>query len=193
MIPDDTDLIKQAIKGNAQAFETLVFKYDRQVLSIALKYVRNEDDAKDIYQEAFIRVYKNLKKFQFLSEFSTWLFRIVTNVCLTHKIKSNKRTFVGISEEYDEETELNNYGEVLVDEEATPERFTESSEIGDQINNKLEELPPKQKMVFVLKHYEGYKLKEIALMMDCQIGTVKKYLFEAVHKMRDSLKEYKNY
>ena len=85
---NDTDLIVQAQKGDQSAFEELVYRYDRNVLSIALKYALNEDDAKDLYQEVFIRVYRGLKNFRFQSEFSTWLFRITTNVCLTSRGRS---------------------------------------------------------------------------------------------------------
>ncbi|MFO7445063.1 MAG: sigma-70 family RNA polymerase sigma factor [Ignavibacteriaceae bacterium] len=184
----DTDLITKARQGDSSAFEELVFRYDKRVLSMALKYVQNKDDAKDIYQEVFIRVYKGLQNFQFRSEFSTWLFRITTNVCLTHSARGKKRINVPINDEYDEE-EMNG-GVVLesVSHQSSPEKYLSSSEITEQVNRAVETLSPKQKMIFVMKHYEGYKLKEIAMMMDCQEGTVKKYLFEANHKMRKLLK-----
>ena len=76
---DEKELIILAQKGDNAAFEQLVYLYDRKVLSLALKYIKDEDFAKDIYQEVFIRVYKGLKNFRFKSEFSTWLFRITTN------------------------------------------------------------------------------------------------------------------
>ena len=105
---NDTDLIIQAQKGDQSAFEELVYRYDRSVLSIALKYSVNEDDAKDLYQEVFIRVYKGLKNFRFQSEFSTWLFRVTTNVCLTYKNRSKHHLRVSINNEFDDdENEFN--------------------------------------------------------------------------------------
>ncbi len=187
MAPDEKELVILAQKGNAAAFEQLVYLYDKNVLSLALKYIQDNDLAKDIYQEVFIRVYKGLKNFQFKSEFSTWLFRITTNVCLTYKTKIQSSVFVSIDEENREGDPVRE----IKDEswESSPDMSVSGSEIQLRINNALEQIPVKQKMVFVLKHYQGYKIREIADMMECQEGTVKKYLFEAVHTLRDKLKD----
>jgi RNA polymerase sigma-70 factor (ECF subfamily) len=185
MTQQETELIIRAQNGNISAFEELIYNYDKKVLALAMKYVKNEDDAKDIYQDVFIRVFRGLKKFQFKSEFSTWLYRIVTNVCLTHKTKSNRREFVSINPS--EENEKMNTAIELIDEEPDPERVIKSAEISEHITEALESLSPRQKMIFMLKHYEGYKLKEIAEMLQCGEGTIKKYLFDAVRKMRTQL------
>ncbi len=184
MALSDVDLIIKAQNGETAAFEELVFRYDRRVLSMALRYVQDSDDAMDIYQEVFIRVYRSLKNFKFKSEFSTWLYRITTNVCLTFKSKSKKKFQVSMSEYLDDES-----SETNIPDEETKEPYQSAlrSEIGHHINKALNTLPPKQKLVFVLKHYEGYKIREIAEMMNCKEGTVKKYLFEAVHKLRKLL------
>lgn len=185
----DYDLILSAQRGNAGAFEKLIYKYDRNVLSIALKYVKNENDAKDIYQEVFLRVFRGLKNFKFNSEFSTWLFRITTNVCITFKSKQKKDTHFSINNEEDEQDHIEN----LIssnENNYTPEKIVENSEISKNINEALENLPHKQKVIFILKHYEGFKIKEIAGMMNCAEGTIKKYLFEAVHKLRNELQEF---
>jgi RNA polymerase sigma-70 factor (ECF subfamily) len=189
MTQKETELIIRARNGNISAFEELIYNYDKKVLALALKYVKNEDDAKDIYQEVFIRVFKGLKRFQFKSEFSTWLYRIVTNVCLTHKTRSNKREFISIHPDNDEEKENMNTGIEIMDSEPMPDRVVTSTEISEHINNALELLSPRQKMIFILKHYEGYKLKEIAEMLHCGEGTIKKYLFDAVRKMRTQLSD----
>ncbi len=185
MTQKETELIIRAQNGNASAFEELIYNYDKKVLALAMKYVKNEDDAKDIYQDVFIRVYKGLKKFQFNSEFSTWLYRIVVNVCLTHKTRSSRREFVSIHP--DSEDESMNTGKELEDDQPVPERVVTNHEISEHINKALETLSPRQKMIFILKHYEGYKLKEIAEMLHCGEGTIKKYLFDAVRKMRTQL------
>lgn len=187
MTQQETELIIRARNGNSSAFEELIYKYDKKVLALALKYVKNEEDAKDIYQEVFIRVFRGIEKFQFKSEFSTWLYRITTNVCLTHKTRSNKREFVSIHPENDDESENMSQGFEITDNEPVPDRVLTSREIADHINDALETLSPRQKMIFILKHYEGYKLKEIAEMLHCGEGTIKKYLFDAVRKMRTQL------
>jgi len=184
---NDTDLIIQAQKGNQSAFEELVYRYDRSVLSIALKYSINEDDAKDLYQEVFIRVYKGLKNFRFQSEFSTWLFRITTNVCLTYKSRSKHHFMVSIDNDFgDDENEFTKKEEIEY-EGLSPEEISSASDLGEIVNAAVESLSPKQRMTFVLKHYEGYKIREIAEMMNCKEGTVKKYLFDAVKNLRKKL------
>ena len=187
---DDRILILSAKEGNVGAFEQLVQKYDRKVFSIASMYVQSSEDAKDIYQEVFVRVYKGLRKFQFRSEFSTWLYRITTNVCLTHRTKSKRYAHASLDEAHDEdESHGSTRGHALVDERTTDQTMV-NTEISENVERALAVLSPRQKMVFTLRHYEGHKLKEIAAMMNCSEGTVKKYLFTATEKMRTQLKNF---
>lgn len=184
---NDTDLIIQAQKGNQNAFEELVYRYDRNVLSVTLKYANNVDDAKDLYQEVFIRVYRGLKNFRFQSEFSTWLFRVTTNVCLTYKSRSKEHLKVSIDQNFDvEDLEISKSQEPVY-EGSSPEEISTGTEITELVSSAVESLSPKQKMTFILKHYEGYKIREIAEMMNCKEGTVKKYLFDAVKNLRKKL------
>jgi RNA polymerase sigma-70 factor (ECF subfamily) len=184
---NDTDLIIQAQKGDQSAFEELVYRYDRSVLSIALKYSVNEDDAKDLYQEVFIRVYKGLKNFRFQSEFSTWLFRVTTNVCLTYKNRSKHHLRVSINNEFDDDENEFTKKEEIAYEGSSPEEISAAADLGEIVNAAVESLSPKQRMTFILKHYEGYKIREIAEMMNCKEGTVKKYLFDAIKNLRKKL------
>lgn len=185
---EDFQLIKQAQNGDQLAFEQLVYRYDRQVINIAMSFRNNEDDAKDIYQEVFIRVYRGLKNFQFKSEFSTWLFRITTNVCITHKERKEKNMDKSLDEELNSnEEDIRTRGD-LIESEISLARETESNENQKYINKALEQLPDQQKMAFTLKYFDGYKIKEIAEMMQCAEGTVKRYLFNASQKMRNQLK-----
>jgi RNA polymerase sigma-70 factor (ECF subfamily) len=183
----DTDLIIQAQKGDQNAFEQLVYRYDRSVLSIAMRYTINEDDAKDLYQEVFIRVYRGMKNFRFQSEFSTWLFRITTNVCLTYKSRSKEHLRVSINKDYDDEENGFTAKEELVYEGSSPEEISSGKDLGKIVNAAVESLSPKQRMTFILKHYEGYKIREIAEMLNCKEGTVKKYLFDAIKNLRKKL------
>ena len=184
MALSDTELIINAQNGDSLAFEELVYRYDKMVLKIAMKYFGDPDVAKDIYQEVFIKVYKGLKSFQFKSSFSTWLFRITSNVCLTHK--GNRRNMnLSLNVENDSEEE----NKFIANEKSSPEEQMINKDFGEKIDKALKVLSPNQKMSFLLKHYEGYKIKEIAEMMNCKEGTIKKYLFEAVRKLRVQLGE----
>ena len=183
----EKELIIKAQQGNQAAFEELIYNYDRAVLSIAMKYVRDPDDAKDIYQEVFIRVYRGLKKFEFRSEFSTWLFRITTNVCLTFKTRKKEQMIVSLQEEFDED-KMDYDNRALQFDGLSPEEETTSRNLGVLISNAVDSLSSRQKITFVLKHYEGYKIREIAEMLNCKEGTVKKYLFDAVNNLKKKLK-----
>jgi len=171
------------------AFEQLVQRYDEKVLSIAATYANDPDDARDIYQEVFIRVYRGLPKFQFRSEFSTWLYRIATNVCLTFSAKKRKHQMIPLAENPEQDDGQLNGAAMIQSRDTPPDQHAIDAEIASTVKDALDALSPQQRLVFTLRHYEGYKLKEIATMMDCAEGTVKKYLFTATRRLREQLQE----
>jgi RNA polymerase sigma-70 factor (ECF subfamily) len=182
MEPSDNELISRARLGEVVAFEQLVHRYDRKVLSIASLYTRNEEDAKDIYQEAFLRVYRGLAGFRGKSQFSTWLYRVVTNVCLSHKRKHQRVENVSL--------ESSTTGQAVAATAAggeSPEKLAGDTEISRHVAAALEKLPDQQRLVFILRHFQDLKLGEIADMMNCAEGTVKRYLYLAIRKLRVEL------
>jgi len=182
----DYQLIINAQKGDMASFEELVYRYDHHVLNIAKSFRNSDEDAKDIYQEVFMRVFRGLNNFQFKSEFTTWLFRITTNVCLT--FQSRKKNHDSLDQEISVgEDNTTTLAENISDYSSTDELIL-NKETAKYIQLALNDLSPKQKMVFTLKYYEEYKIREIAEMMQCSEGAVKRYLFVATHKMRDKLK-----
>lgn len=183
----DIDLINRARNGDALAFEELVFKYDRRILSIIAGYAIGADEAKDIYQEVLIRVYRGLPKFREESEFTTWLYRLAANVCLSHRARTSRRRYMTHSldeEEDNTETHSQGWGKT-----PSPEDEMLRTEIRERVDAALASLSPRQRMVFTLKQYEGFKLTEIASMIECSEGTVKRYLFEAIQRMKWQLKD----
>jgi RNA polymerase sigma-70 factor (ECF subfamily) len=190
MASNDTELIIQTQRGNMDAFEQLVQRYDKQVLTIAAGYVNCSDDAKDIYQEVFLRVYKGLPKFQYKSEFSTWLFRITTNVCLSHRMRGRRHSHTSLDQNVNDEDGQPHALKDTLSDNTTTDQPTHDAEISMRVEQALKTLSPRQKMVFTLKHYDGYKLREIAGMMKCGEGTVKKYLFEATARLRKQLQDF---
>ncbi|HSR68306.1 MAG TPA: sigma-70 family RNA polymerase sigma factor [Acidobacteriota bacterium] len=182
----DHELILRAQRGDRQAFEGLVQRYDRKVLAIALSFTRNSEDAKDIYQEVFMRVHRALPDFQFRAKFSTWLHRVTTNVCLTHTSRSKAHLYDSLDEGRSG-PDSPTLGDSLESSERTEERLFRS-EISEQVRNAMHRLSPQQRMVFTLRHMRGHKLREIADIMNCAEGTVKKYLFTANQRLRDELR-----
>jgi RNA polymerase sigma-70 factor (ECF subfamily) len=187
--PNDQELISRAQRGEAAAFEKLVYRYDQQVLSIANSYTKDRDEAQDIYQEVFIRVYRSIGGFQFRSAFSTWLYRIVTNVCLTHQMRTKNRPVAGLEDDVAEQLLHSNPSPGTHNRPVAPDEAAHNAEISQHIQHAVDELSPQQKLVFTLKHYQGYKLREIADMMDCSEGTIKRYLFTATERIRKRLKK----
>jgi RNA polymerase sigma-70 factor (ECF subfamily) len=183
MVPSDNELIIKAQNGDSMAFEELIYRYDKMVLRIAIKFTGDSDDAKDVYQEVFIRVFKALSGFQFKSEFSTWLFRITSNTCISFKRKYNRTKYVSLNDDHDS----SDIATIPENSDLSPDNLAVKSEFGNMINEALDTLSPNQKMSFLLKHYEGYKIREIAEIMSCKEGTIKKYLFEAVRRLRMKL------
>jgi RNA polymerase sigma-70 factor (ECF subfamily) len=186
MSQTDYQLIINAQKGDMASFEELVYRYDHHVLNIAKSFRNNDEDAKDIYQEVFMRVFRGLKNFQFKSEFTTWLFRITTNVCLT--FQSRKKNHDSLDQEISFGEDNSTTLAENISDFSCADELVLNKETAKYIQLALNELPPKQKMVFTLKYYEEYKIREIAGMMQCSEGAVKRYLFVATHKMRDKLK-----
>jgi RNA polymerase sigma-70 factor (ECF subfamily) len=184
----DRELVTRAQRGDESAFEELVYRYDRKVLSIAFSFARDADDAKDIYQDVFLRVHKALPRFEFGSEFSTWLYRIVMNVCLNYKKRAAGRAATSLDALSERDPEFSSAGPSSESHTPSPDRIAQDGEIRRHVEEAIGTLSPQEKLVFTLKHFEGYKLREIAAMMDCAEGTVKKYLFTAVTKLRQKLK-----
>jgi len=179
----DNDLILKARDGDMTAFSELLHRHDRNVLALAAQYVDNAEEAKDIFQEVLIRVYKGLPRFQFRSEFGTWVHRITVNVCLSHRRRVNK----GIHVSLDQAGEENHAMQQLQSKEQGPDHAAIDADTAWHIHNALQTLSPRQRMVFTLRHYQGHSLKEIAGILRCTDGTVKRYLFTATQKMREQL------
>jgi len=181
-------LIKRAQRGNLQAFESLVQRYDAKIMRLIFNMLNDVEDTRDIYQEVFIKVFKSLKKFSFQSEFYTWLYRIAINTCINFRKQR-------ISHQYDSLDEIlegndRNWRIYQDIESRNPENYVLNLELSFKIQQAIDQLSKKQKAVLVLRHYHGYKLSEIAEIMGSSEGTIKNYLFRAVQKMKKSLEEY---
>lgn len=185
---DDTLLIQQAQMGDAIAFEELVRQYDRAVLRLAVHLTGSQEDGRDIYQEAFLRAYINLGSFRFECSFYTWMYRIVTNLCLDFLRKKSTRArdlTTTISADGEAEAILDR----LPDQRATasPERNVLSRDLRKTILRALERLSARERMVFELKHYHGLRLRTVAGILNTSEGTIKNTLFRATHKLRTQL------
>jgi RNA polymerase sigma-70 factor (ECF subfamily) len=188
---DERALVAEAQTGNRAAFEELVRRYDRDVLRLALNLMKRPEDARDVYQEAFLKVYRNLHRFRFECSFYTWLYRVVTNVCLDHLRRRQARP-------EDQAPELNtghhedgitDFFERQREHRPTldPERSLMGKEIKAHIARAMERLSPRERIVFEMKHYQGLKLRAIGDVLGTTEETVKNSLFRATRKLRNEL------
>jgi len=187
---DDEALVRQAQQGSTSAFEELVRHYDRVVLRLALNITSSYEDAQDIYQEAFLRAYRNLGRFRFECSFYTWIYRITTNLCLDHLRQKQLRNRDIIAERFTEPDEDSVLDRVPDQRPGTsPERAALSRELRERIRMALGRLSPRERVVFELKHYQGLKLQTVATMLNTTENTIKNTLFRATHKLRVELAE----
>jgi RNA polymerase sigma-70 factor (ECF subfamily) len=190
---DERALVIEAQAGSRLAFEELVRRFDRDVLRLALNLMKRPEDARDVYQEAFLKVYRNLHRFRFECSFYTWLYRIVTNVCLDHLRRRQARP-----EDQSPEIHVNRQEEGTRDffefqrehrPALDPERQLMGLEIRTRIAKAMERLSPRERVVFEMKHYQGLKLRAIGDALGTTEETVKNSLFRATRKLRQELGE----
>lgn len=182
----EKQLISRSKKGDISAFEELINKYERKAYNIAYRMMSNEEDAKDAAQEAFIKIYKSIKGFREESLFSTWLYKIVTNVCLDElrKKKKNEAVSLEVSVESDKGTAYFELGA----EEDTPEDYYERKEKSQLILNTIHSLKEDYKVIIILRDIQGFSYEEIASILNCSLGTVKSRINRARNVLKDKLK-----
>ncbi len=186
---DDRALVERAQGGDRLAFEELVHRFDLDVLRLALNLTRRPEDARDVYQEAFLKAYKNLHRFRFECTFYTWLYRIVTNVCLDHLRRRNSRPEDQAPEVADADDSPRDFFEQqrAPGPGGDPERRLMGKEIGRKISAAMRRLSPRERVIFEMKHHQGLKLRAIGEMLGTTEETVKNSLFRATRKLRVQL------
>jgi RNA polymerase sigma-70 factor (ECF subfamily) len=181
---DGMVLVQEAKRGNSVAFDELVRQHDRAVLRLALRLTGSEADAQDIYQEAFLKAYRKLHSFRFECSFSTWIYRIVTNLCLDHLRKARRRKESPVVAVNADGEELDLLGEIPDRHTPDPEQRLLGSELNGRIAQSLRSLTPHERMVFELRHYQGLRLRTIGTILNRREEAVKSTLFRATQKLR---------
>ena len=187
---DEAALIRAAQDGDHAAFEQLVRAYDQSVLRLAMNLLRSPEDARDVYQDAFLRVYRNLHSFRFDCSFHTWLYRIVTNLCLDHlrKRKVRKEEPPVLATADGPLDRMAAVPEERVD--GDPQRYLFSGQVRNRVKQMLAELTPRERMVFELRHYQGLRLRRIGEILGTTEEAAKNCLFRATQKMRGGLEDF---
>ncbi len=181
----DLDLVRRAQQNERGAFDLLVLKYQHKVIKLVARLLRDPTEAEDVAQEAFVKAYRALGSFRGDSAFYTWLYRIAVNTA-RNSIASRQRRPLDYEAELSE-SEQNNVAARLKHDD-TPEATVLSEEIRQTVNSAIEQLPEDLRTAIVLREIEGLSYEEIAVAMDCPVGTVRSRIFRAREAIDRALK-----
>ena len=180
----DTDLVRSAQKGDMQAFEELVARHRDRVYARAYSMMRNEDEALDLSQDAWVKGWQRLGQFQGDSSFVTWMTRIVINLCLDQLRKLKRKRAESLEAMAEEAGGVERHMPVVV---PNPTEGLERAELRERINRALDQLSDEHRTVLILHEFEQMEYKEISRQMKCSIGTVMSRLFYARRRMASLL------
>jgi RNA polymerase sigma-70 factor (ECF subfamily) len=170
---DEQHLILQTKEGSHEAFRILVRRYMKEAYNVAYGFVRNHDDADDVAQEAFVRVFQSIRSFRGDAEFSTWLHRIVVNLSLNRVKKQKKKKTT--------ESDINEMSQLA----AAPAGH--SRDLRQHIERALYDLPTLQRAVVILRHFEGMSTRQASRILRCSEGSIKTHLHRGLKKMKEHL------
>lgn len=184
---DDAELIEQFQNGNTAVFDTLFTRYQKRTYRLVQRFVPNHEDALDITQDAFIRAYQGLSNFKSQCQFYSWLYRITVNLCIDFLRKKSRSEVMVYESEDSDELPMANFPDLR---SVSPAKAAENKELRSQIRKAIRQLPPKQQQIFILRHWDGLSLKDIATVVGRSDGTVKAHLFHAHRNLRKHLQPY---
>lgn len=174
--PTDHQLVARVQKGDKRAFDLLVLKYQYKLQAIVARFISDIDEVADVTQEAFIKAYRALPNFRGDSQFYTWLYRIAVNTAKNHLVSKSRRPVTADVDITDAEQLLTH--ERMLDE-ATPESEILGEQLQQVIDNALGALPEDLRTALTLREFDGLSYEDIALIMDCPVGTVRSRIFRA--------------
>jgi len=182
---DEQAQVKSAQDGNQEAFHWLFDRNKQNIFAIAYKYTNNREDAEDVLQETFIKAFYHLKKFHYSEDtyFSSWLCRICINSSIDFLRKKKKMKINKFATDNIETTPLQTKA-------SNPEKSTHLQQVKEKVDSALNKLTAKQRMIFILRHYQQMTTKEIAEYMDCSQGSIKKQLFRSISTLKEHLKTF---
>jgi len=181
MIPGERELIERFQAGETEVFDDIMRQLQSRAVSLAYRWTGRKEDAFDIAQEAFIRLWRALPAWKVRASLSTWLYRVVTNLAIDHLRRRNRLREVNLEAVAPPPERSRKHH---------PREALSGEETGEMVKRAVAELPERQRAVFILRHYQDLSLKEIARVQGCSLGAVKANLFQALKKLRNSLQDY---
>ena len=181
----DTELVERARTGDRAAFRELVTRHSKNVYYLAFDLTRNREDAEDVSQEVFIRAFKSLKSFRLEAKFSSWLYRITVNTCLTMK---GKKSYSAMKTHESIEKVIDSSHEPGMADHANPEQHTDSGFLQKHLDEALNVLSHRERTVFIMRNFSEMAFEEITEILKIRPGTARNLNFKALQKLRKELK-----
>lgn len=185
MAVSDETLIERVLHGDQEAFADLVDRYQQKVFNIAFRMTGDREEAMDMAQESFLRVFRSLPRFKGDSTFSTWLFRIVNNTCIDALRRRKRQVVVALSTDASIDTDEGEYQVEFPSTDDGPEERAMQAEMREAVAQAIEQLSAEHRLALILRDVEGYSYEEIADMLELNIGTVKSRLNRARLSLRE--------
>jgi len=182
----DQQLVERAQRGDKHAFELLVAKYQRRLARLISRFVRDAAETEDVTQEAFIKAYRALPAFRGESAFYTWLYRIGINTAKNYLLSLGRRAPTSTLHDADEAEDFEEAS--LLHEVSTPENEMMSKQVVEVVNSSLQKLPDDLRTALTLREIDGLSYEEIAVVMDCPVGTVRSRIFRAREAVAENLR-----
>jgi len=182
----DAEHVAQALRGDQDAFRVLVERHSRTLFRLAFRMTGNEQDAEEVVQEAMLRAYRRLDKFEARSNFGTWLYRIAVN-CSLDMMRKRRPEKAQRQLAKGDESEMQDPLDTAVSNDPGPDRLMLSGELGEQVKMAMMQLSPVERTAFVMRHFEGNSIEEIGATLGLGAGATKNSVFRAVQKLRQHL------
>ena len=184
----DHELVTRAQTGSEKAYRELLGRYQRPVFSIIYRMIRDREQAEDLAQETFVRVFNNIDRYDPRFKFSSWIFKIATNLTIDHIRRKELNTVSidgsrnAVTAEQIEATSI-----TIASDDENPEELLEAKELGEEIEGAIGKLRPEYKAAILLRHVEGREYQEIAEILSLPLGTVKTYIHRGRNELREQL------
>ncbi len=187
---NDRDLIERFLRGETEAFNTLVWRWQKTIYNFILRDIGNREEAHDLTQQVFVRVYRNLDKLKNLDRFSTWIYQIAANLCrdlIKQRRRRGLQSLEGMQEAGALELSTNTALTMHSENEEHPDRIVSRNQLRDILEKALQEIPEEQRIVVVMKEYQNLKFTEIAEILGAPVNTVKSRLYYGLNALKKVL------
>lgn len=187
----DAQLIRRFLDGDVGAFNTLVWRWEKSLYNFVLRYIGNREDSKDVCQKTFIRVYRKLHRLREPNKFSTWLFQIAINICRDELKRQKRHSHISLEQLRENRNGVETFAADLRGAaQSHPETQAHNRDLFELLNHALQNIPEEQRVVIIMKEYQGLKFTEIAEILQTSVNTAKSRMYYGLTALRKVFKKW---